>query len=177
METHLTSCGDLRLFITGILEVEGGELIVSSALSTLELELLGRGILLVCVGILYVLLLISDLYLVGLAPCHFEDFLKKIMFEVGKFSLQLERSGDWGEAGRAYKCCLADSRDVTVSSPGQQVHSTHQPLPDSEAELWETAQQETDYCLLQGRDGIYWSVTCWHFRLTSEPKTQGYKAW
>ena len=108
METHLTSCGDLRLFITGILEVEGGELIVSSALSTLELELLGRGILLVCVGILYVLLLISDLYLVGLAPCHFEDFLKKIMFEVGKFSLQLERSGDWGDAGRAYKCSLAD---------------------------------------------------------------------
>ena len=101
METHLTSCGDLRLFITGILEVEGGELIVSSALSTLELELLGRGILLVCVGILYVLLLISDLYLVGLAPCHFEDFLKKIMFEVGKFSLQLERSG---ELRRGWPC-------------------------------------------------------------------------
>ena len=54
METHLTSCGDLRLFITGIFELEGGEFIVSSALSTLELELelLGRGILLVCVGIL-----------------------------------------------------------------------------------------------------------------------------
>ena len=58
METHLTSWGDLRLFITGILEPAGGELMVSSPLSTLELELevLGSGILLVCVGIFIVLI-------------------------------------------------------------------------------------------------------------------------
>ena len=58
METHLTSWGDLRLFITGILEPPGGEQMVSSPASTLELELevLGSGILLVCVGIFSVLI-------------------------------------------------------------------------------------------------------------------------
>ena len=58
METHLTSWGDLRLFITGILEPPGGEQMVSSPASTLELELevLGSGILLVGVGIFIVLI-------------------------------------------------------------------------------------------------------------------------
>ena len=77
IETHLTSWGDLRLFITGILEPAGGELMVSSPLSTLELELevLGSGILLVCVGIFSVL--IAAQY--SKWQCwHFEQiFLKK----------------------------------------------------------------------------------------------------
>ena len=74
METHLTSWGDLRLFITGILEPPGGEQMVSSPASTLELELevLGSGILLVCVGI-FIVLIAAAQYLKW--QCwHFEQF-------------------------------------------------------------------------------------------------------
>ena len=104
METHLTSWGDLRLFITGILEPPGGEQMVSSPASTLELELevLGSGILLVCVGIFIVL--IAAQYLKW--QCwHFEQFFwRREIYYCEVFI----RISCWCGSSREYKYVVSD---------------------------------------------------------------------